>query len=337
MTKPSLTKMELGVFLVWSIRHLGVLLLTCGCLAAALHAQAGAGAIVVSSDEWVFDDSVIDDLCCQDTRFAMNIAGFLVPLGGTILIQSPTGGGGHGLSGTKLKTLLMGMGATVFEDPCDGNTFLLGTVDAIFVSGNQTNCIYSPAALVTYVAGGGHVFLEGGTGCCGGALGEATQWNFFLKSFGLTLATAYNLIPAGALPVSTFHSQLPFGNVLFGPGNGIPCGWGVTCPVNYVYYSNGQYISKVQPTSTCNVQNEGQVFNSGGGGLYAAAKCCPLTGFFQTPFQGMLGQDRHLNIAKSLVGIDRNFTRHDSYVYRNTRVPSPETSIQSIASCDGRS
>jgi hypothetical protein len=79
MTKPSLTKIELGVFFVWSIRHLGVLLLTCACLAAALHAQAGAGAIVVSSDEWVFDDSVIDDLCCQDTRFAMNIAGFLVP------------------------------------------------------------------------------------------------------------------------------------------------------------------------------------------------------------------------------------------------------------------
>lgn len=118
MTKPSFTKMELGIFLAWSMKRLGALLFACICLAAALHAQAGYSAIVVSSDEWVFDDTTINDPCCQDALFAMNVAKFLVPLGGTVLIQSPptTGGYGHGLNGTKLKALLTGMGASVIEE-----------------------------------------------------------------------------------------------------------------------------------------------------------------------------------------------------------------------------
>jgi hypothetical protein len=118
MTKPSFAKMELGVFFAWSMRHLGALLVTCICLAAPLHAQTGA--IVVSSDEWFTSNTAINDPCCQDTLFATNIAKFLIPLGGTILIQSQSS---IGLGGTSLKALLTGMGARVFEDPCDGSLF----------------------------------------------------------------------------------------------------------------------------------------------------------------------------------------------------------------------
>jgi hypothetical protein len=271
MTKSSFTKIELGVFLAWSIRHLGALLLACICLAAALHAQAGAGAIVVSSDEWFTSNIGINKPCCQDTLFATNIARFLVPLGGTILIQSQTS---IGLGGTSLKALLTGMGASfIYEDPCD-NDFLLGvTFDAIFVSGNPANCMYSPLALVAYVKGGGHVFLELGTG-----VDEVAIWNQFLTPFGLNVTAPPNNI-SDKVSTSSFQSALPFGNVLFGPGN-VSCSFGSPCPpVNNVYYINGRDISQVVPTESCNVEAHGQVFSELIGtqihGLYAALKCCP--------------------------------------------------------------
>ena len=46
--------------------------------------------------------------------------------------------------------------------------------------------------LTDYANGGGNVFLEAGTGCCGGVLGEAGTRNPFLNAFGLNLDTPYN-------------------------------------------------------------------------------------------------------------------------------------------------
>src|ERR1019366_6080187 len=282
MTKPSFTKMELGVFLACSMKHLGALLFTCLCLAAALHAQAGYSAIVVSSDEWVFDDTAINLPCCQDALFAMNVAKFLVPLGGTVLIQSPGGNPnyGHGLNGTKLKTLLTGMGATVIEEnTCPLFFCLFQPFDAIFVSGDPTGCAYSPAALVTYVKNGGHVFLEVGTGCCGGAADEANTSNVLLNPFGLTLAKAYNNICNSHCPlnVSAFQSRLPFGPSLFANQNAFWCFPGFPCGVSNIYYADGQDMSLVPPTQSCSFGgNQGQVFSdTNGNGLYAAMKCCP--------------------------------------------------------------
>lgn len=187
MSKSSFTGTKLGVLPAWSVKHLGALLFTCICLAAALHAQQpGQGAIVVSSDEWLFSNGNTGITCCQDTLFAMNIARFLVPLGGTILIQDRNG---FGLGDTGLKAALSGMGAHVIEYNACNNPFLIGfgPIDAIFVNGLPCSPL-NVSALISYVEGGGHVFLEVGTGCCGGAAGEAAAWNPFLNPFGLTLS-----------------------------------------------------------------------------------------------------------------------------------------------------
>ena len=60
--------------------------------------------------------------------------------------------------------------------------------------------------LVSYVNGGGNVYINGVTGV-GGSASEAAAWNTFLNAFGLDFASTYNGI-AGVIATGEGHPVL---------------------------------------------------------------------------------------------------------------------------------
>lgn len=197
-----------------------VLLLLLVCLAAT--ASLSAGTIVVSNDEWMFTDSKIG--VDNDTQFAKNVASFVVGGGsGNILILS----GNFGLNGTILNGILTTQGYSVTTTATNPGSF--AGYNAVFLAGNVSNDASLTIQLTNYVNGGGNVFLEGGTGCCGGASGEAGYWNPFLNNFGLAMATGYNGVCCD-INVSPFQTQGPFGPALF-------------AGINTLYMWNGNNVS----------------------------------------------------------------------------------------------
>lgn len=196
-----------------------VLFLFFVCLAAT--ASLSAGTIVVSNDEWMFSDSKIG--VDNDTQFAKNVANFVAGGSGNILILS----GNFGLTGSTLHTILTGEGYGVTTVATNPGSF--AGYAAVFLAANVANDAGLATQLTSYVNGGGNVFLEGGTGCCGGAGGEAAYWNPFLNNFGLSFASVYNGV-SGDINVSAFQSQGPSGPALF-------------AGVNTVYMNNGNNVS----------------------------------------------------------------------------------------------
>ena len=180
-----------------------------------------AGTIVVSNDEWMFSDSKIG--LDNDTQFAKNIASFVTGGSGNILILSSN----FGLTGVTLHGILTGQGYTVATTGTDPGSF--AGYSAVFLAANVGNDANLNTELTNYVNGGGNVFLEGGTGCCGGAGGEAAYWNPFLNNFGLALGSPYNGVN-GDINVAAFQAQGPFGPALF-------------AGVNTVYMNNGNNVS----------------------------------------------------------------------------------------------
>jgi hypothetical protein len=194
-----------------------LLTLLCLFVTPLLH----AGSIVVSNDEWMFSNSYINTN--NDVQFAKNIGNFVVGGSGNILILS----GNFGLTESTFLNLLTTQGYTHTQTSTVPGSF--AGYSAIFLAGNVSNDAGLDASLTNYVNAGGNVFLEAGTGCCGGAGGEAGYWNPFLSSFGLSLATSYNGV-SGNINVSPFQSQAPYGAALF-------------TGVNSVYVNNGNDVS----------------------------------------------------------------------------------------------
>lgn len=218
------------------IKSVAVLLLFTALL--QLTPSLRAESIFVSNDEWMFGN------CClalnNDAQFASNIANWLTGGSGTILIASNN----FGLGGSGLESELQGLGYTVVEN---ANPVSLAGYDAVFVGGSAVD----NTMLTDYVNGGGNVFVEAGTGCCGGAPGEAGTWNPFLNAFGMNLATNYNNVGLN-VDVSAFQSQGPYGSALFSG-------------VNTVYINNGNNVSME------GVAPNVQIFSdANGNGLYGA-------------------------------------------------------------------
>lgn len=201
-----------------SFRGFVVLTLLCLCLTPLLS----AGTIVVSNDEWMFTDSQIGTN--NDVQFAKNLASFVVGgVSGNILILSSN----FGLTGGTFNTLLATQGYTVTQTGTTPGSF--AGYNAVFLAANVGNDANLNAQLTSYVNAGGNVFLEAGTGCCGGAGGEAGYWNPFLNSFGMSLANAYNNVCCN-IDVSAFKTQPPYGAALF-------------TGVDSVYMNNGNDVS----------------------------------------------------------------------------------------------
>jgi hypothetical protein len=223
-----------------------------------------AQSIVVSNDEWIW--SQYDLHVYDDAQFADNVAAWLTSrtTGNHILILSSN----YGLNNSSLISQLAGY-SVVRMTSVPAVFPSAATVQAIYVSGD---CTYYPlvfatsvpctagfaaldAALVTYVNGGGNVFLEGGLTCH-----DDRQWNAFLNAFGLSMDDSCNLILKSKVNVSAFQTQPPYGPGLF-------------TNVNNLYIDNGE-----------NLQNQGtdcgaQVFNdTSGNGLYAAWQPCCNSG-----------------------------------------------------------
>lgn len=196
-----------------------IFLVSLVCL--AVTASLSAGTIVVSNDEWMFTDSKIG--LDNDTQFAMNVANFVTGGSGNILILS----GNFGLTGGTLHGVFTGQGYGVTTTATNPGSF--AGYAAVFLAANVANDAALTTQLTSYVNGGGNVFLEGGTGCCGGAGGEAAYWNPFLNNFGLSFASVYNGVN-GDINVSAFQSQGPFGPTLF-------------AGINTVYMNNGNNVS----------------------------------------------------------------------------------------------
>ncbi len=200
------------------VQRLILTALICLCVTPLLH----AGTVVVSNDEWMFSNSSINTN--NDVQFAKNIGNFVVGSGsGNILILSNN----FGLTESTFLNLLTTQGYTYTQTGTVPGSF--AGYNAIFLGANVANDSGLDTALTNYVNGGGNVFLEAGTGCCGGAGGEAGYWNPFLANFGMSLASNYNGI-SGNVSTSAFQSQTPYGAALF-------------TGVNSVFMNNGNDVS----------------------------------------------------------------------------------------------
>lgn len=203
------------------------------CLGLALSGVVAAcctsvygGSIVVDNDEWTLSSAGFSsEGTANGTRYAQNAASFLTGGSGSILIYSDN----FGLNNSSLQSALTTAGYSVTEDPTLSTPFTessLSAYKAIFLGGDTLPSSDS-SVLQTYVNDGGGVYIAAGTGdISGGAAGEAAQWNSFLNSYGLNLASPYNGI-IGTIPV------LSSSPVLAG--------------VSQLYYNNGNTVSATGP------------------------------------------------------------------------------------------
>jgi hypothetical protein len=196
-----------------------------------LTPEIKAARIVVSNDEWMFNDRSLASN--DDTQFALNITGWLTGGSGNILIVSNNDGvDGYGSGNTLLIALLAAHGYTVTVATTTPTSLTaLSGYQAVFLAGQgpDGNPV-SNTLLINYVNSGGSVFVEGGTGAFASATAEAAAWNQFLNNFGLSFDSSYNTVCGGTPPgcadpngidVSPFKTQPPYGPALFAGVNSI--------------------------------------------------------------------------------------------------------------------
>ena len=240
----------------------------CLSLAASLHAAT----VVVSNDEWLFNDAPFFNLTNNDQEFAANLA-LLLTAGNTggnckvktiQIVESPTSVA-YPEFDEGFIAFLQGLGYNV-PTPLTAapSTYVGQGWDAVLIAGNvATNTALNDANLIAYVNAGGSVFLEGGTGDFKGSPAlEAAAWNPFLNAYGLAFATKFNLIPPSNVDVSAFQTQPPYGPTLFGPTTS-------SGAVSSLYIDNGQDILPFGSNPT-NIQVFSEVVNGTNHGLYGA-------------------------------------------------------------------
>jgi hypothetical protein len=181
------------------------------------------GRIVVHHDEHPLGNAGFSVPNTQAARFARNVASFFTGGStGSFLFYSNN----FGLTGTSLKSALQSAGHAVAysTNPQDFTLHNLQTYDGVWVCGYAEGL--NTSVLTQYVHAGGKVYVCGGTGNFGGAVGEAEFWNAFLNNFNLSFAPVYNGI-TGVMPMG----PTPTHEVLF--------------DVTGLYQDHGQSISIV--------------------------------------------------------------------------------------------
>jgi len=205
--------------------------------ALVLTASAFAGTIIVNNDEWPLTNAGFTNAGGSNAAtFAQNSALFLTggPNGGTTRIWIDSDN--MGLDQSDLSTALSAYNLT---DTGSFSTFALSDLQsyqAVFLAGDNLTA-GEETALINYVNGGGGVYVAAGTGSiAGGAAGEAAQWNAFLNTFDLNLASTYNGFSGNILTDSTSP-------VLNG--------------VTQLYYDNGNTVNTTGPSAQIITDNNG--------------------------------------------------------------------------------
>lgn len=216
-----------------------------------------AGTIIVDNDEWTLSNSGFSsEGAANGAAYAQNAAQFLTgsASGAKIWIDSDN----FGLAGSNLKTAL---GAYTLTDTGSFSSFTLASLQgykAVFLAGDDLTAV-EESALISYVNGGGSIYIAAGTGTIsGGAVGEAAQWNALLNSFSLNLASTYNGI-SGNFPTNSTSAIL----------NG----------VTQLFYDNGNSVNVTGANAQIITQTGGQ----GLIGIYSAATTSvpePVTSVF---------------------------------------------------------
>jgi choice-of-anchor C domain-containing protein len=183
----------------------------------------GTGKIVVNNDEWTFSNYGFSQNPASATQFMRNVANYFTGgAPGNFLAYSTN----FGLTQSSLAAAMTGAGHTWTVSTAVPFTVAnLQAYDGVFVAG-PVGAGPSQSVLIDYVNAGGNVYVAAGTGCCGGAAGEAAIWDTFLNAFGLDLAPVYNGIMGNPSPASV-HPLLA----------------GVTT----LYFDNGNSVSVINP------------------------------------------------------------------------------------------
>ncbi len=188
------------------------------CLALSIFGGTSGGAhanaIVVSHDINTLASFVAGG---QEDTFAVNVADFLTTGSTTknlLLFESNPGDGTRNFAPGVLAALTnAGFSVTVTSNYATP----FSAFDALFVAQDfPTVGFLNNTSLISYVDGGGSVYLAGGVGPS--AAGEAAGWSAFLNHYGLAFVSAgYNGINNVAI---TSSHPIFFGITALGSGNG---------------------------------------------------------------------------------------------------------------------
>jgi hypothetical protein len=166
------------------------------CLTAAIllapgslvRADASAGKIVVSGDEWAFSNDGLPNNPAYVTN-VVNWFGLANGTGKKVLIldgQSWNSGynGTQGAFGSDFQSLLNGMGVAVTYLGYQDDLVPLAGYDAVFVDGLMVKAATLTNDLAVFVRAGGAVYVAGGTGTFNpaNATTEAAYWQPFLTA-----------------------------------------------------------------------------------------------------------------------------------------------------------
>lgn len=202
------------------IRHLVVAALV--CVGSLVHAQR----LVVNNDEWtLINAGATNEGATNFNNFVTNLKAYL---------DSPSKPGCSMLAITtlvgqsSLSTQMAASPACTYTVNAAAPFTLsnLQNYDAVFLAGPITGVATGAAVaavLLPYIAGGGNVYIAGGTGAFGGPVAEANYWNPTLNPLGLSMATFWSPVTSpltdpvtGTHPLLAGVSQLyyDFGNPL---------------------------------------------------------------------------------------------------------------------------
>ncbi|MEM8986499.1 MAG: hypothetical protein AAGC95_07220 [Pseudomonadota bacterium] len=230
-------------------------------LAFASHAHADK--LVVNNDEWTWSNTGFNTAGDVATaNFAINVGNFLAGANGTIHAYSNN----FGFTQNKLSSALTGAGFSYSTGTgfafTDAN---LAGIDALFLGGFALNA-GEINVLRTYIAGGGGVYIAGGTAAiAGGSAGEAAAWNALLNDYDLAFGSSYNGV-SGNIDTSGF-------------------GHAVFSAASPLFINNGNSIF--------NSGTQAQVFGSDngnqGGALFAVVDTTPTTTVSEPGAIGLMG------------------------------------------------
>jgi hypothetical protein len=201
----------------------------------------GTGKVVANNDEWTFTDFGFSQNSTSATQFIRNVANYFTGGNpGKFLAYSEN----FGLAGTQLANAVTSGGHTWTVSTSVPFTLAnLLNYDGVFLSASVTinGVPVTPnnQVLIDYVKSGGNVYVAAGTGCCGGAAGEAGTWNTFLGTFGLHFdSNQYNGIGGNIAPVSAHPLLANVSTLYFNNGNSVS----VTNPAiaQILFSTNGQ-------------------------------------------------------------------------------------------------
>ncbi|MBI5866487.1 MAG: hypothetical protein HZB38_18615 [Planctomycetes bacterium] len=198
-----------------------LLALVAGAAQFAYSEAQTVGRIVLASDERMLSDAGFVPPNNPD-QLALNVADwFTGGASGSFLVWS-----NHpGLTGSQLALAMVSAGHD--WTATTAGTFHLGTLlnyDGVFVGGLAADT----AVLTEYVNAGGNVYVMAGSGAFADAAEEASAWNPFVQSFGLSLSPVSNGL---------------FGDIAVGDPHPVTAG------VNSLAYDDGQSIFELDPNN----------------------------------------------------------------------------------------